>query len=245
MKSISIEASPQTYARIAGLSFVVGFVIAIFSQAFLSSLVMVPGDPAATATNILNSESLYRLTVVGGLISLMCSMVTTVLCYELFKAVNGSISLLAVFFSLTACAIGSVGEIFYFAPMLILQRAEYLSVFKPEQLQSLAFMFLKLWAQTTELGMAFFGTYYLLIGYLVFRSTFLPRIIGVPVAIGGFCLLIRCFATLGSPEIARYLGIHILDAAFLGSGLLYAWLIMVGVNVQKWKTRSAHSMSQT
>src|ERR1035438_3617060 len=117
------------------------------------------------------------------------------------------LSLLAAFFSLVGCTIGAVSCLFYFAPVVILGGAQYLNVFKVEQLQALALMFLKLYGQCFNISFVFFGFYCLLIGYLIFRSTFLPRILGAGMAFAGLGWL-----TFLSPALAHHLVPYILAA---------------------------------
>ena len=143
------------------------------------------GDAAATAHNILAHEPLYRLGFAAELISAVCYITVTLLLYDMFRPVNRSVSLLAAFFSLTGCTIQAFSTLFHLAPLVILGGEQYLSAFRTEQLQALALMFLNLRAQTSSIYMVFFGWYCLLIGYLIFRSTFLPRILGVFMAIAG------------------------------------------------------------
>jgi uncharacterized protein DUF4386 len=109
-----------------------------------------------------------------------------------------------------------------------------LSVFKPEQLQALAYMFLQLNAQTWNAFLVFFGFYCALIGYLIFRSTFLPRIIGALMAFAGLGYL-----TFLSPPLAEYLSPYNLAPAAFGEGSLMLWLLVMGVNTQRWKEQAS------
>ena len=119
------------------------------------------------------------------------------------------------------------------APLVVLGDAQSLSVFSVEQVQALALLFLKLHAQGSNVSLVLFGSYNLLIGYLIIRSTFLPRILGVLLAFSGLCYLINCFANFLSPAFATHLLPYILIPG--GSELLLAlWLLVVGVNVQRW-----------
>ncbi len=111
--------------------------------------------------------------------------------------------------------------------------AQYLSVFKVEQLQALALMFLKLNVQTTQIGLVFFGFYCLLIGYLIFRSTFLPRILGALMVVAGLGWL-----TFLSPPLAKSLSPYVLAPGIVGEGLLTVWLLVKGVNVQRWNEQA-------
>ncbi len=227
------EASPRFKARIAGLFYLLTFVTGIFALLTGGRLV-VSGDAAATATNILAHESLFQLSFAANLMATACYIVVTALFFDLFKPVNRSLSLLAAFFSLVGCAIGAVSYVFYFAPLAVLGGAQYLSAFKVEQVQALAYTFLKLGAQANNTGLVFFGFYCLLIGYLIFRSTFLPRILGVLMAFGGLGWL-----TFLSPPAAKYLSPYILLPGIIGEGSLTLWLLVMGVNVERWKEQAS------
>ena len=162
------RASRRPRARITGVVYSLYFATAVFAEFFIRGLV-VSGDAAATATNILAHQPLFRLGLVTGLIATACYIAVTTLFYELFKPVNRSLSLLAAFFSLVGCAIQVFGSLFDFAPLVVLGDSQYLSVFKAEQLRALALMFLELHTQAVKICLVFFGFYCFLIGYLIFR----------------------------------------------------------------------------
>ncbi|MGD0506756.1 MAG: DUF4386 domain-containing protein [Terriglobales bacterium] len=227
------EASPRPRARITGVVYLLYFLTAVLGELFLRGLV-VSGDAAATATNILAHESLFRLGFATGLISTACYIALTALFYDLFKPVNRSLSLLAAFFSLVGCAILAFGSAFQLAPLVVLGGGQYLSVFKVEQLRALALMFLELNAQAGNICVVFFGLYCLLIGYLIFRSTFLPRILGVLMAFAGLGWL-----TFLSPPFATHLSPYVLVLGFLAELALMLWLLVMGVNVQRWKEQAS------
>jgi hypothetical protein len=227
------EASPRFKARIAGVFYLLMLPIgglAVFARRGL----VVSGDAAATATNILAHEPLFRLGFAADLLVVACYIVVTALFYDLFKPVSRSVSLLAAFFSLVGCAIQGFACLFELAPLVVLGGAQYLSVFKAEQLQALAYMFLKLYSQAYSIALVFFGFYCLLIGYLIFKSTFLPRILGVLMAFAGLGWL----TFLSPPFGAKYLYPYILAAA-IGEGTLLLWLILAGVNEQRWKEQAS------
>ena len=158
----------------------------------------------------------------------------TALFYSLFKAVNRSLSLLAAFFSLVGCAILAFASLFRIAPLVVLGGSQYLSVFKVEQLRALASLFLELYGQGVNICFVFFGVYCLLIGYLIFRSAFLPRILGVLMACAGLGWL-----TFLSPPLANSLSPYIVVLGFLAELSLMLWLLVMGVNVQRWKERAS------
>jgi Domain of unknown function (DUF4386) len=227
------ETSPRPTARITGVVYLLYFLTAILGELFLRGLV-VSGDAAATANNILAHQPLFRLGLATGLIATALYIAVTALFYGLFKPVNRSVSLLAAFFSLVGCAILAFSSLFQLAPLIVLGGSQYLNVFKVEQLRALAMMFLELNTQAGNICVVFFGVYCLLIGYLIFRSAFLPRILGVPMALAGLGWL-----TFLSPPLANYLSPYNLVLGFLAELALCLWLLVMGVDVQRWKEQAS------
>ena len=222
------EASPRLNARIAGVFYLLTFVGGVASLALGGRLVNY-GDAAATAASIRAHESLFRLGFAANLFASACYVAVTLLFYELFKPVRRSISMLAAFFSLVGCAVGAFGSLFQLAPLVVLGGAQYLGVFNLEQLHALALVLLKLGAQANNIGLVFFGCYCLLIGYLIFRSDFLPRILGVLMAIGGAGWLTNSFISFLSPPLARSLSSWMMAPGILGEAALTLWLLVMGV----------------
>jgi len=225
------EASPRFTARIAGVFYLMVFLTAV--PVLAGGRLVISGDAAATATNILAQEALYRLGWASNLIATACYVVVTALFYDLFKPVNRSVSLTAAFFSLVGCGLGALSGVFQLAPLAVLGGAQYLSVFTVEQLQALALLLLKLQAHAYNIGLVFFGFYCILIGYLIFRSLFLPRILGALMVFAGLGWL-----TFLSPPLANHLSPYILAPGLLGEGSLMLWLLVIGVNAQRWKEQA-------
>ena len=227
------KASSRPRARLTGVVYLLYFLAAVMGEFFLKGLI-VDGDAAATAHNILAHQPLFRLGLATGLIATACYIAVTALFYGLFKPVNRSLSLLAAFFGVVGCAITAIGSLFQLAPLVVLGGAQYLSVFNVEQLQALAFMFLKLNTQTANICLVIFGFYDLLIGYLIYRSTFLPRFLGVLMALAGLGWL-----TFLYPPLAHSLSPYVLVLGFLAELLLMLWLLVKGVNVPRWKEQAS------
>jgi len=220
------EWSPRFKARMAGLCYVL--IIPAGFGMFLRGRLVVKGDAAATAANILAHESWFRLAFAGDLLVVVIYIVFTALLYDLLKPVNRSVSLLAAFFSLTGCAIQAFACLFQLAPLVVLGRDQSLGAFKADQLQSLAFLFLKLYSQAYGMALVFFAFYCLVIGYLVFKSTFLPRILGVLIAASALAWM----TFLWPPFAAKYFRyLLVLD---LGEVSLVLWLLVMGVNAERW-----------
>lgn len=229
------EMSPRLKARITGLLYLIAGQAYSFAEFSVRGKLVVPGDAAATAYNILAHESLFRLGLAADLISSVFFIAVTALFYNMFKPVNRSISLLAAFFSLTGCIIGAAYGVFHYAPLVVLGGEQYFNVFKVEQLQALALMFLTLRTLSSSICMEFFGCYNLLLGYLIFRSKFLPRILGVFMAIAGLA-----YQTFLSPPLANRLFRYVVaPAGVLGELSLILWLLVMGVNTERWKEQAS------
>jgi hypothetical protein len=227
------EASPRFKARMAGVFEVLEGMTSAFGQVFVLGRLVVFSDAAATAANILGHQPLFWLGFVSSLIGVACHIAWTLLFYELFKPVNRSLSLLAAFVGLVVCGLQALTSLLYLAPLLILQGGSSVSAFTAEQLQALALIFLKLNAYAFEIDLVFFGFWCVLAGYLIFRSTFLPRILGVLLAIDGLG-----WATYMYPPMANHLFPFIAAASALAEIPLQLWLVVMGVNPQRWKEQA-------
>jgi hypothetical protein len=226
--------SPLFKARMGGFCWLMCFLTSIYPLILVGSF-MVKGDPAATAANLLANEALFRSGTAALLISTAFYIGATLFIYEVLKPVNRSLSLLAAFFSLVGCAVGALSCLFDFVPFILLKDAPYLSVYTTEQLQALSYMFLLVRARANDIGLVFFGLHCLGVGYLIFRSTFLPRIIGALMVVAGFGWLTFLF-----PPLAQSLAPFNMLPGAVGELSLTLWLLIKGVNVQRWN-EEAHT----
>ena len=228
------ETSPRLKARITGVFYLVTILTGIFAQGFVSGRLVVDGDAAATATNILTHRGLFQLGFAVYLIEMACQIATTALFYDLLKPAGRSVSLVAAFLGFAGCVIKTFSRVFFIAPLFVLGGAHYLNVFSAEQLQALALLFLKVNDHGAGIALVFFGFYALLTGYLMIRSTFLPRILGVLSVLGGLGWLSFLYLPLGYrlfPYIAAF--------GLLGAVALIVWLLVFGVNEQRWKEQAS------
>lgn len=232
MKQPNAETSPLLQARVAGACWLLTILAGIFGMYVWSSLV-VSGDAAQTATNILSNGAFFRAGTAATLISTGSYLGATLYAYELLKPVNRPVSRLAAFFSFVGCAVLAVSSLFEFIPFSLLRGDRYLSVFTPEQLQAFSFVFLRLSHQTYNIGMIFFGMHILLVGYLILKSNFLPRIVGALLMFGGLCYL-----TFLAPPLAVSLSPYNVVPGGLGEITLALWLLVKGVNVGRWKEQA-------
>lgn len=223
--------SPRRTARIAGALYLATILFGVFGMAVHQGLV-VSGDAARTTANILANEGLYRSSVASGIVATSCYLAVTILLYELLRPVNKTIALLAVSFSVIGCALGAVRAAFAFAPMLV-PRSTGGGAYSTEQLRALTLTFLSFGDQTEQLGLVFFGVFCALIGYLIFVSTFLPRIVGALMALAGLGWL-----TFLWPPLAGAVFPFNVALGGLGELTLTIRLLVAGVNVQRWQQRA-------
>ena len=181
------EASPRVKARIAGLFDLLEALTSGLGQVIIPGMLIVSGNAAATAANVLAHGPLFRLSILLALLGVACHIAWTYLFYELFKAVNRNLSLLAVFFSLVAIALQAFSSTSQAAPLVILEGGPAFAAFTADQLKTLTFLFLSLNARVFNTYLVFFGFWCVLIGYLIVRSTFMPRILGVLEGLAGLC----------------------------------------------------------
>lgn len=232
--------SPKLKARLAGVLWF-AVIVAGLTAFLLRSPLIVRSDAAATAANILGSESLFRFSFIADLVASICYMGVSVFLYSLLKPVSRSVSLLAAFSGLAGIMIGSVTALNDLATLNLLQNAQYSAAFTTTQLQTMVLMSLRISALGFSLAMVFFGFQCVLIGCLVARSTFLPRVLGVLLAIGGLSYVISSVATVLSPALGARLTPFIIPAALLGEGSLTVWLIIKGVNAERWKEQAGRA----
>ena len=228
------EASPRSLARMAGAFQLLEALTATFGEVIVLGKLVAPGNAASTAANILGHERLFWLGFASSLIGVVSHIAWAFLFYQLFKAVNRRLSLFAAFIILVGCAVQAVTCLLYIAPLPILQAGSSLGAFTLSQLQGLALMFLKLNGYAFNIYLVFFGLWCALIGLLVFRSTFMPRVLGVLLAIAGVGWMMYLV-----PPVANRLFIYIACASAIGEIPLELWLLVFAVNEQRWKEQAS------
>jgi len=230
--------SPRTKARFAGAISLLYIIAGVYAQAFISDRLVVSGDATTTAANILANQSFYRLGLTIFLIEMAGQVATVVLFYQLLKPVSRTGAMLAATFELTGCGIKIFSRLFYFAPLLVLGGASYLSAFSKEQLDAIALLLLRINDNGAAIALAFFGFSTALQGWLIYKSGFLPRWLGVIGIIGGFGWL-----TFLSPSLGMRVFLYVALYALIGSAATIGWLLTVGVDEQRWRARAAQAAS--
>ena len=224
-------------ARIAGFLYLIMVPFALFGVMWPSTLI-VPGDAATTVNNITAKESLFRLSIASSLLVQVGHIFLVLVLYKLLKPVNKNQAVLMVIFMLVGIPITMLSELNKFAALLLLSGADYLTVFTADQLQALVPLFLDLHEHGLQIASIFWGLWLLPMGYLVFKSGFLPRILGVLLIIAGFGYLIDCVTFFLFPNFDVIISYYTSIGEF---PLLPLWLLIKGVNVEQWEKRALES----
>jgi len=214
-----VAVSPRSRARMIGVVYLLFFLTAVLGAVFTPT----------TLTAILAQESAFWVGYALTLISTALYVAVTALLYQLFRPVSRSIALMAAFFSLVGCATTSVGSLLQLGPLVILKGGAYVTAFTVAQAQALAQLFLDMHTQANHVALVFFGLFLLLLGYLIFQSTFLPPILAVPIVLAGLGWL-----TVLAPPLAHQLLTSIEPLGFLAEAILMLWLLVMGVNAPRW-----------
>ena len=215
--------SPQKIARVAAFVFLIIFFLVMSTELFIRPGMIVPGDAAATVKNIAASEALFRLSLVSDLIRQALLMLLPLILYKLLKPVNKTIASLMVIFYLVCVPVSMLNELNHLAVLLLSSGAGYLTAFKADQLNALVMFFLDLRKYGTFIPQ-FFSFWVLVLGYLVFKSGFFPRILGILLIIAGLGYTID---SLGKFLISNYT-ITIAWYTFIGELLIIFWLLFKG-----------------
>lgn len=240
----TVAAAPQTYARLGGILYVFIIVVGIFGELVVRGGLIVEGDAAATANNILGSETLFRAGLAGDILGYVASIAVAMILYVLLEPVSRNLALLSAFLTITANAIFGLNGLFHLAAVVVLGDADDLQAFDPQQVHALAYLSLRLHGFGFAIGLTFFGFFLVLLGYLIYRSGYLPRSIGVLLVVGGLGYLTNSFAQLLAPALAASLLPWVLLPPFLAESGLALWLTVKGVNVPKWEEAQGQAKIQ-
>jgi hypothetical protein len=236
MADRTTKTSPQVYARVAGTLYLLLVPLGFFGGGYVPSLI-VAGDAAATASNILASASLFRLSIVAALLTQVVNILVVLALYRVLKPAHKTMPLLMVVFFLVSVPITMLNELNHFAPLLLLNHADYLTVFTADQVQALVPLFLDLHEYGVNIAGIFWGLWLFPMGYSVFKSGYLPKILGILLMIGcvGYLVDFAIFTLFPTANLA------VAQFTFIGELLLPLWLLIKGVNVERWEERVRES----
>ena len=229
------DISQRKAARIAGFGLLIMTILMPFAYFFVFESLIVPGDAATTANNIMANEWLFRFIICSFLIVIICDVVVAWALYILLKPVNKSLSLLTSWFRLVYATIFGIALINLFNVLPLLSDSDYLTVFEPNQLHAQVMLFLNVFDYGLTIGSVFFGIHLFVLGYLVFKSGYIPRILGILVIVAGLGYLIDNIIIILLPNHNVAIGMF----TFIGEVLLLLWLLFKGVKDQQPTKREA------
>lgn len=227
----------QAKARLAGLAYLGIFIFAPFAEMVVRGSAIVTGNAAATAANILAHQDMWRLAFVSELFNAALDTVVAVLLYEVLKPAGPTLSLLAAVFRIILVVIAAFKTLLHLAPLLLLTGKIMPAAFPAPELQALSYLSLQLHDKAYALSLFFFGVHLMLVGWLIARSTFLPRVLGWMLAIAGACYLIN--TVVGALALSVALYPWILLPGFVAELSFALWLSIRGVNAERWRAQAS------
>jgi hypothetical protein len=236
-RSIEMK-SVKRLARVTGLLYLVIFIVAPFAFLLVRSTILVPGDATATAENILASESLFRTGMAAESVVFLVEIVLAAILYVLLRPVSRSLSLAAAFSRLAEAIVQAVNLITSILVLLLVSGAGYLAVFESDQLASLGMLFLKANEFVILLWGVFFGFHLLLLGYLVYKSGFWPRILGILLVLASLGYLAQSYGHILAPQYDDALATIVLVLTIPGELAFTVWLLWKGIDVEQWEKRA-------
>jgi hypothetical protein len=220
--------SPRVLGLTGGILYLYIIVAAAFAEMGVRGRLILRGDAAATASNILGSETLFRLSLAGEVLTCVCDAALAIILYVLFRPVSRNLALLAAAQRLTFTGVYAVTKLFLIAALVLLGGAGYPSAFDQEQLHALAYQSLRLHSLGYGMSLIFFGVHCVLLGWLAYRSGYAPRALGVLLAIGGVGYFVHSMTQMLAPSLAASLFPWIMLPAFPAELWLALWLIVKG-----------------
>jgi len=223
--------STKKTARIAGLLYLLLALTGAFSILYVPSTLIVFGDAAATAENIASSELLFRAGILSGVVSHIIFVLLVLALYHLLSDINRKLAMLMVALVVISVATGFVNSVNQLGALIALSGADFLSVFEEPELNSLAYLFLRLHSHGIQIIQIFWGLWLFPFGLLVYQSRFIPKILGVLVIVAGVGYLLGTFTFLVLPQYQSTLS-TLFTILEMGELPIILWLLIVGAKVQ-------------
>ena len=231
------KINPNKTARVAGCLYLMLFPLGIFGIIYIPSSLIVLGDAATTASNIMANELLYRLSIVTALTLQIVYIFLALALYKLLNPVDKNNAVLMVILVLVAAPIAMLNELNHVAVLLVLSGSDLLTTFSLDQVQASVPLFLNLHEHGVFIAQIFWGLWLFPMGYLIFKSNFLPKALGILMIIGGFGYLVDSFVYFIFPDF----NVTFSEFTFLGELLLPLWLMFKGVNHEQWENYALKS----
>ena len=232
------EKSPQSYARTGGVLYLIMIILGIIVELFIKGKIIVSDDAAATAANLKSMESLWRMGIVFELLMAVIAIWLSLILYYLTKFVSKNLALLALFFGLVATTVGAVNSLELLKVLFPLSGADYLQVFTPEQLNAFANIAIKSHDMGFGVSLLLFAPFFFVTGYLIIKSGYIPKTLGILYLIPGLSYLTSSLALILAPAFADKYYFVMASPTIIGELSLCLWLMVKGVNMEKWNEKT-------
>jgi len=229
-------SSIKRTARFAGFLYLVVFLLGIYGELFVRQGLYLPENAGVTASNLMASDSIFRLSLITDLVRQAVLVLLPLVLYRILKPVSKGVAAVMAVFALVTVPIAMVTLLFQFAALLPLSGAGYLNAFDAEQLHAQMMYFFGLNQYGVYIAQ-FFGFWVSLLGFLVFKSGFLPRILGILLIIAGLGYLVDAVLFLLFPSVDVTISLF----TFWGEALFALWLLIMGVNANQWEKLTQES----
>jgi hypothetical protein len=224
---------PRLLARVGGVFYLIITAFALFAYLYVRGHLIIPGNMAQTATNIVAHEKLYRLGFSAAVVVVVCNLPLGWVLYELLKVVNSRLALLALVFITASATIEAINTFNYIEPLFTFTLPEYRGAFPANEIQALARGPIRMFGYLFSVSLTFFGVFCVLIGFLIFRSKFFPAILGLMMMAAGVTYWINSFSLFLALPIP-----YLPWVTFVVESSLALWLLIVGVNEAQWRAQA-------
>jgi len=227
------EISPNTWARIGGLSYLIIIIAGAAGELLIRNKIIVTNDASSTANNLISHVLLWRIGIMGDLIMHVCDLFLAIAYFQLFREVNRPLARLSLFFGLMQTAVLIANKMNLVMPLLYLEHTDKLQAFSLPQLQEMAFLSIQAHDYGFGIGLIFFGFACLIDAYLIIQSGFLPKFLGWLIGFAGICYLVNSFTLIIFPSFSNLVFPVVMPPIFLSELSMCLWLLIKGVKMEK------------
>lgn len=232
----SVTSSPNSYARIAGISYLLIIAFGLIGQLSIRGSLIDFESAKLTASNIWEAQNIWRLGITGDVLMHALDIPVMIILYFLLKPVSKVFALMAVAFNMAQTAVLIANKLVLLVPLIIMSDTQYAAAFEAEQIHSQVMLLVDIHNYGFGLGLVFFGFACVGYGLLIYYSDYLPKIIGALIVVAGLSYLVNSFTLLLFPSLSSIV-FPILILSFLGELTFALWLVFKGVDTEKWNRR--------
>ena len=236
MNEIRLDASPRALARAEGVVYLIIIVLGIFVELFVRGRV--------TAANLAAMQSLWRIGILAELLMVICTVFSALFLYLLLRPVSKHLALLATFFGLVALTVEAGYSMYLLEALFPLQTTAVQQAFTTEQLQAMTRLALKAHGNGFGIALFLFGPAFLLRGFLIARSGYFPKAVGLLYQLAGLAYLTNSFVLILAPQFAGRVFAIVAGPGFIGEATFCLWLLIKGLDVEKWNELLARPPSE-